>query len=89
MGTRSNRSRIGATVEVAAGDLKQADAVHSGRSLLSQNAMRLHFGLGSRTRRNLITIYWPSGVVDRIRDIPVNRKVVIKKANKSQTEKGG
>jgi hypothetical protein len=77
IGTQSNKSAIGTRIEVIAGDLKQVDTVRSGGSFLSQNDMRLHFGLGPRKRVDLITAIWPSGRVDRIRDVAVNRQITI------------
>lgn len=61
IGTKSNRSAIGARVTVIAGDLKQMSEVRSGESYLSQNDLRLHFGLGDRTTIDSVDIDWPSG----------------------------
>jgi hypothetical protein len=47
-GVESNRSAIGATVVVAYGDRRQAQAVLAQTSYLSVNDRRLHFGLGAR-----------------------------------------
>ena len=77
IGTRSNRSGIGARVEVVAGGLKLTDSVRSGGSFLSHNDMRLHFGLGPQKRVDLVTVSWPSGVVDRVRNVAVNQQIVI------------
>src|SRR2546422_312026 len=46
VGTSSNRSALGARVRVTAGGRTQMDEVRSGGSYLSQNDLRLHFGLG-------------------------------------------
>ena len=46
VGTRSNRSAIGARVKVTGGGRSQIDEVMSGSSYYSQNDLRLHFGLG-------------------------------------------
>ena len=48
VGTTSNRSAIGARVRVVAGDLTLVDEVRGGGSYLSQNDLRVHFGLGRR-----------------------------------------
>lgn len=60
-GTRSNRSAIGAKVTVISADHKQLAEVRSGGSYLSQNDLRLHFGLGAATTIDEIQIAWPSG----------------------------
>ena len=63
-GTRSNRSAIGATVTLTAGPLRQTNAVLSQSSFLSQNDRRLHFGLGSSTHFDHVTVHWPSGLIE-------------------------
>ena len=78
IGVKSNRDGIGARVKVVSGDLTQIDEVHSGGSYLSQNDLRLHFGLEKRTKIDLIEIRWPSGVVDKISDAGVNKILTVK-----------
>jgi hypothetical protein len=60
-GVRANRSAIGARVTVVAGSLTQTAEVRSGGSYLSQNDLRLHFGLGSETRVERVEVKWPGG----------------------------
>ena len=61
IGTRSNRSAIGARVKLVANGHAQYGEVRSGGSYLSQNDLRLHFGLASATNIDRIEISWPSG----------------------------
>ena len=68
--------RIG--VKVVSGGLIQVDEVRSGGSYLSQNDLRLHFGLEKRTTIDLIEVRWPSGVVDMVKGVGVNKIVTIK-----------
>ena len=77
VGSRSNRSAIGARVAVTAGGRTQIDEVRSGGSYLSQNDLRLHFGLGAATRADSITVRWPSGQKTAIADIAADRIVTI------------
>jgi hypothetical protein len=77
IGIKSNRSAIGARVRCVAGQLAQIDEVRSGGSYISQNDLRLHFGLGKRTRADLIEIHWPSGVVDRFKDVAADQFIKI------------
>jgi enediyne biosynthesis protein E4 len=65
-GTKSNRLALNARIKVVAGGMTQTDEVHSGGSYLSQNDLRLHFGLGSATKIDSVEVHWPSGAVDRI-----------------------
>ena len=60
IGTKSNRSAIGAYVVVRYGGKVQAQAVLSQASFYSSNDPRLHFGLGTATSGDL-EVTWPSG----------------------------
>ena len=75
-GRRSNRSAIGARVTVTAGGRTQSSEVRSGGSYLSQNDLRLHFGLGETKAIERIEIRWPSGVVQLDRPA-INRVTAI------------
>jgi hypothetical protein len=77
-GVRSNRSAIGARVRLTAGGRTQMDEVRSGGSYLSQNDLRLHFGVGRATRIDRIEIDWPTGQRQVERGIDVNRIVTIR-----------
>ena len=60
-GTKSNRDGIGAKVMVVANDHKYEQEVRSGSSYISNNDMRLHFGLGSSAVIGRIEVRWPNG----------------------------
>ena len=65
VGTKSNRSGIGARVTCVTPDgLKRVDEVRSGGSYLSQGDLRLHFGLGRHEQAD-IEVRWPTGAVER------------------------
>ncbi len=78
VGVKSNRNGIGASVTVVSGDLKQIDEVRSGGSYLSQSDLRLHFGLEKRTKIDAIQVRWPSGMIDKITSVSVNKILTIK-----------
>ena len=75
---KSNRDGIGARVSVVSGDLKQVEEVYSGGTYISQNDLRLHFGLEKRTKIDLIEVRWPSGAVDKITGVGANKILTIK-----------
>jgi len=77
IGTRSNRTGIGARVQVVVGNHVQTDEVRSGGSYISQSDLRLHFGVGPATKADLVEIRWPSGQVDRLKDVETNRVVYV------------
>ncbi|MEK6282379.1 MAG: CRTAC1 family protein [Acidobacteriota bacterium] len=78
IGVKSNRDGIGARVTVVSGDLKQVEEVYSGGTYISQNDLRLHFGLEKRTKIDLIEVRWPSGAVEKVTAVNANRVLTIK-----------
>jgi enediyne biosynthesis protein E4 len=70
IGTQSNKAAIGARVTVTAGDLVQFDEVRGGASYLSQNDLRLHFGLGAHSIMDTVDIAWPSGLKESLKNLP-------------------
>jgi hypothetical protein len=62
----SNRSAIGARVEVAWGGQRQVQEVSGGSGFCSQNQRRLHFGLGTAQAVEKVTVRWPSGKISEI-----------------------
>src|ERR1019366_10430889 len=50
IGTRCDRTAIGARVRVVTGKHAQMDEVHCGTSVMSQSDLRLHFGIGQATK---------------------------------------
>lgn len=78
IGTKSNRTGLGARVVVTVGERNQAQAVLSQSSYYSHNDLRLHFGLGEKRRAERVTIYWPSGQVEVVPDLAANQVAVIK-----------
>jgi hypothetical protein len=76
VGTKSNRSAIGATVIASYEGKRQAQAMTSQSSFYSVNDPRLHFGLGRADTADL-EVRWPSGRKDRFEKVAANRLVVI------------
>jgi hypothetical protein len=65
-GSSSNRSAIGAQVELAWNDQKQIQEVSGGSGFSAQNDRRLHFGLGKNVQLKGAVIHWPSGKAQTI-----------------------
>jgi hypothetical protein len=72
IGTKSNRDGIGARITVKAGSRNFVDEVRSGSSYISNNDMRVHFGLGAATKIEWVQVRWPSGLVERFEGLPVD-----------------
>jgi hypothetical protein len=77
IGRRSNRSAIGARVKLTSDGRAQHGEVRSGGSYLSQNDLRLHFGLASATKIEQIEILWPSGARQVLENQPCDRIIEI------------
>ena len=84
IGTKSNRSAIGAQVVVHYGVKKQAQAVLSQSSFYSSNDPRLHFGLGAETHAD-IEVRWPSGAQEKFKSVNADQLVVISAASVAHT----
>jgi hypothetical protein len=78
VGTKSNRSAIGARVRVRIGSRVQAQEVTSQSSYYSSNDPRLHFGLGAALKADQIEIRWPNGGTETLKDVPADRFITIK-----------
>lgn len=77
IGTKSNRSGIGARIKCVAGSLQQIGEVRSGASYASQNDLRVHFGLGQASKADRIEIHWPSGQVDVLENITADQLIYV------------
>ena len=94
VGTKSNRTGIGARIKVVAqtgtpvlsakpgAPLTQIDEVRSCNGYYSASDFRIHFGLGEAKKVDLVEIRWPSGTVDTLKDLDVNRLYVIEEGGR-------
>jgi hypothetical protein len=77
IGTKSNRSAIGARVVVRYGKKVQAQEVVSQSSFYSTNDSRLHFGLGAEKVAD-ISIHWLGGGHEELKNVAANQLIVVK-----------
>jgi hypothetical protein len=80
VGKRSNRDGVGARLALTAGGRRQVREIHSGTSFLSQHSLVAHFGLGRLDRADELQIRWPSGVVQTLTNLVVDRKITVTEA---------
>ncbi|HEY6446769.1 MAG TPA: CRTAC1 family protein [Acidobacteriaceae bacterium] len=85
VGTRSNRSAIGARVLAHYNGRVQAQAVTSQCSYVSANDPRLHFGLGG-SRSADFDIFWPSGLRETWRGLAADRLYVLREGESLKTK---
>ncbi len=77
MGVESNRTAIGARVDLKVGSRLQAQEVHSQTSYYSVNDFRLHFGLGEAAQADLVTVRWPNGREEVVKDVRADQLIYI------------
>jgi len=71
-GTKSNRLALNARIKIVAGGMTQTQEIHSGGSYLSQNDLRVHFGLGRAEKIASVEIRWPSGKAENLGELAVD-----------------
>ena len=81
IGTQSNSSGIGTRIKLTASTLSLTKEVHSGTSYLSQNDLRIHFGLNKETIIDKLEINWASGKKQHFTNLKVNQIIRIHEQN--------
>jgi hypothetical protein len=82
VGTKCNRTAIGARVRVSTGKHTQMDEVHSGTSVMSQSDLRLHFGLGMTETVDLIEVKWPTTQkIEQFKQVKANQILTIREGD--------
>lgn len=81
IGTKSNRDGIGARVKIRCEKQTQINEVRSGSSYLSQNDLRVHFGLGQNHTIDLFEVSWPSGLTEIYDKVSINQIFVAREGN--------
>jgi hypothetical protein len=81
IGSKSNRDGIGARIRVKVGTRILIDEVRSGSSFISNNDMRVHFGLGSVTKIDWVEVRWPSGALEKFENLPVDSIHTVKEGS--------
>jgi curved DNA-binding protein CbpA len=77
-GTKSNRDAIGATLELTtASGKKQFNRVTTAVGYASSSQLPVHFGLGSETGIAALTIRWPSGQTQTIKNPKANTTLIL------------
>lgn len=75
LGTNSNRMGIGTKIEIKSGRLFQKAELYASSGFLSQSSPVIHFGLGKRSRLDMIRLLWPGGVLQSEIESPINQKL--------------
>jgi enediyne biosynthesis protein E4 len=78
IGSKSNRDGVGSSLKLTSGDFVHVEQAKGGMSYMSANDPRIHFGLAKRAKIDSLEITWPSGQVDRLKDLPVDKIIAVK-----------
>jgi enediyne biosynthesis protein E4 len=78
IGTKSNRDGVGASLKLTAQGETHVEQAKGGMSYMSASDPRIHFGLGKHSKIDLLEITWPTGTVDRLKDVPVDKIIAVK-----------
>ncbi|MGB9461686.1 MAG: CRTAC1 family protein, partial [Candidatus Acidiferrum sp.] len=78
IGTRSNRDGIGALLKLTSEGFVHVQQAKGGMGYMSASDPRIFFGLGKRSKIESLEITWPSGQVDKLTDVPVDRIIAVK-----------
>ena len=82
IGTKCNRTAIGARVRVITGKHTQMDEVHSGSSVMSQCDLRLHFGVGKAQIVDIIEVKWPTTQkIEKFAQVKANQIITIREGS--------
>ncbi|MBN2090246.1 VCBS repeat-containing protein [candidate division KSB1 bacterium] len=77
IGHKSNRFAIGAHITIFSNSFQQMLELSGGHVFGSQNSLIAHFGLGKRTDIDRVVIRWPSGIIQKLENLPVDHFSVI------------
>ncbi len=77
VGTKSNRSALGAVIRVESASGAQWSMVRSGSSYCSQSDLAVTFGLGKDRVANSVEVTWPSGAKERYTQIQANQFLTV------------
>jgi hypothetical protein len=78
IGSKSNRDGIGSALKLTAQGVVQFEQAKGGMGYMSASDPRIHFGLGARNIIDSLEIAWPSGLVQRLTNVPVDQFITVK-----------
>ena len=80
-GVQSNRLGIGARLIAKIGTRQVVRELWPANTFYSQAPAAIHLGLGTSEKIDELSIRWPSGKVQKLKDIEANRHVLIKEGS--------
>lgn len=84
VGTKSNRQGVGARLTLRTGSETQIREVRAGGGFLQSNSVPTAFGLEKATKVDELIIRWPSGMMQTLKDVPVNHTIQVVESKDGQ-----
>ena len=78
IGTKSNRDGIGTSLKLTSEGISHVEQAKGGTSYMSASDPRIFFGLGKRTKIDSLEITWPSGLVEKLTNVPIDKIIAVK-----------
>jgi hypothetical protein len=88
VGKNGRTDAIGARVSITVGGRHQIAEVNPGGSFFAINDPRVHFGLGAATKVGRLEVRWPSGWVERRRDVAANQFLTVRESSTTGNSEG-
>ncbi|MFK7926189.1 MAG: FG-GAP-like repeat-containing protein [Bacteroidia bacterium] len=76
-GIQATKAGLGARIELIVDETLLVKEIYAGSSHLSQNSTIAHFGLGTHTEIQSLTVKWPGGKVQSLENVAVNQQLKI------------
>ena len=80
-GSTSNRDGIGVQILLKTGGIRQVRTQDGGMHYMAQHHQRVHFGLGKHTIVDELEVRWPSGIVQRLENVPADQILLVQEPN--------
>ena len=81
VGVTSNRDGIGAQIRATAEGVTQLREQDGGIHYRGQDHQRIHFGLGSNTMVDELTVRWPNGNMQVLQNVPADQIIEVVETN--------
>ncbi len=75
--TSAGAPALGATLELRVGDKTQWRTIRASASYMASSDPRAHFGVGSASKIDELTIRWPDGTQRTLKDLPTQQVLVV------------
>lgn len=85
-GQKSNRQGIGARLTAVVGGQQIVRELYPANGFLSQSPSLVHFGLGDAVMVDRLTIRWPSGTTQVLKDLKSDRHIVVNEGKDEAVE---